>query len=323
MRTLTKTMKAMIITNFSGTDVFRSQEVEKLIPKGKELLVKVYATSVNPVDYKIRKGMFGDMFKLPTILGFDVSGIVEEIGDKVTDFKIGDEVFYMPRINGTPGAYAEYHLADEKIVAKKPKNLSHHEAAAIPLACGTAWDALINRAKIKLGETVLIHAGAGGVGSFAIQLAKLCGAYVFTTCSNYNLDLVKQLGADCVIDYKKEDFVEVINSKTNGLGIDLVFDTVGGEVLTKSIEVLKPFGRIASIVRVGANLEKAYLKNVDLHFVFVQSNRNKLDEIRNLVERKQLKPTIDSVLSLNEVKKAHEKLEKGGIKGKIVIDMKI
>ncbi len=321
MQTLTKTMKAMIITNFGDSNVFKESEMPKPEPKGKEILVKVFATSANPVDYKIRKGFFGEMFKLPVILGFDVSGVVEAVGEKVTDFKIGDEVYYMPRINGTPGAYAEYHLAEEEIISKKPKNMSHEEAASFPLACGTAWDALIDRTKVKLGETVLIHAGAGGVGVYAIQLAKLCGAYVYTTCSSKNHDLVKKLGADKIIDYKKEDFVEVIMKDTNNKGVDVIFDTVGGETLTKSIDAAKPFSRIASIVRVGASLEKAYLKNISLHFVFVQSNRQKLDTIRDLIERGQLRPVIDSVLPLSEAAAAHQKLEKGGVRGKIVLKM--
>ena len=319
MQTLTNTMKAMTITSYGGTEVFKSSEMPKPMPKGRELLVKVHATSVNPVDYKIRKGMFGSMFLLPAILGFDVSGVVEDVGEKVVDFKIGDEVYYMPRINGTYGAYAEHHLTEEEIVSKKPKNISHEEAASFPLTCGTAWDALIERTKIKIGETVLIHAGAGGVGSYAIQLAKLCGAYIFSTTSSKNINFVKSLGADCVIDYKKEDFVEAVKRKTNGEGVDVVFDTVGGETLTKSIDAAKPFARIASIVRVGANLEKAYLKNISLHFVFVQSNRHKLDIMCDLIERGQLKPVIDSVMSLSDVVKAHERIETGGVRGKIVL----
>ena len=319
MQTLKKTMKAMTITNFGGAEVFKESELEKPTPSGKELLVKVHATSVNPVDYKIRKGFFGPLFKLPAILGFDVSGVVEDIGEKVTDFKIGDEVYYMQRINGTHGAYAEYHLVEESIVAKKPKKISHEEAASFPLACGTAWDALIERAEVKIGETILIHAGAGGVGSYAIQLAKLCGAYVLTTCSNKNHDLVKKLGADVIIDYKKEDFVEAIKRETNGEGVDVIFDTIGGDILTKSIDAAKPFARIASIVRVEANLEKAYLKNIALHFVFVQSNRRKLDVMKNLIERNQLKPVIDSVMPLSDVVKAHQKIEAGGVRGKIVL----
>lgn len=312
-------MKAIAISNYGEADVLKFQEIQKPKPTGKELLIKVCATSVNPVDCKIRKGLIQTGVNFPQILGFDVSGVVEELGNLVTDFKVGDEVFYLPRIIGWQGAYAEYHLVEEAIVAKKPSNLSHTEAASIPLVGCTSWDALIERAQIKLGETVLIHAGAGGVGSFAIQLAKACGCYVFTTCSSKNHDLVKKLGADRTIDYKNEDFVKVIMSETNNSGVDVVFDTVGGETLTKSIEVARYFGRIASIIRVPANLEQAFFRNITIHPVFVQSGRHKLDEIRKLLERGEVKPVIDSVVELNNIPKAHEKIEKGSVRGKIVI----
>ena len=319
MRTLTKTMKAITISNYGDTEVLKLEEVSKPKPNGREILIKVYATSINPVDYKIRSGGIQRGVDFPQILGFDVSGVVEEIGNLVTDLKVGDEVFYLPRIIGWQGAYSEYHLVEESIVAKKPLNLSHPEAASIPLVGCTSWDALIERAQIKLGETVLIHAGAGGVGSFAIQLAKACGCYVFSTCSNKNLDFVKNLGADRVIDYKNEDFVKIIMNETNNIGVDVVFDTIGGETLTKNIEATRHFGRISTIVRAPANLDKASFKNITIHHVFVQSGRHKLDEIRKLIEREQIKPVIDSIIELKDIPKAHEKIEKGGVRGKIVV----
>jgi len=315
-------MKAVTISNYGEPDVLKLTEVEKPRPSGKELLVKVYATSINPVDYKIRKGGIERGVAFPQILGFDVSGVIEEIGNLVTNFKPGDEVFYLPRIIGWQGAYSEYHLVEESIVAKKPLNISHIEAAGIPLVGCTSWDALIERTKIKLAETVLIHAGAGCVGSLAIQLAKACGCYVFSTCSNKNLDFVKKLGADRVINYKEEDFVKVILNETSNTGVDVVFDTVGSDTLTNSIEATKPFGRIASIVRVPANLEKAFFKNITIHPVFVQSGRHKLDEIRKLIERGQIKPIIDSVIELKDIPRAHERIEKGGVKGKIIVKIK-
>ena len=180
---------------------------------------------------------------------------------------------------------------------------------------------MVDRIKIKKGESILIHAGAGGVGSFAIQLAKFYGAFVFTTCSSVNHDLVKKLGADIIIDYKKEDFVKVIENKTNKEGIDIVFDTVGEAILTKSLDVVKPLGRVATIVRVPTDLSKAFLKNIDIHPVFVQSGRKKLDSIRELLEKGLVKSVIDSVMLLKDIKKAHEKIEKGGIRGKIVINV--
>ena len=321
MVTTVATMKSMVITSYGEVDVFQEKEMPLSKPKGRELLVKVYATSVNPVDYKIRKGLIDTGVKPPQILGFDVSGVVHDVGEKVTNFNVGDEVYYLSRIFGWQGAYAEYHLVEEEIVSRKPSNLSHKEAAAIPLVACTVWDALIARAKIKIGESILIHAGAGGVGSIAIQFAKLSGLFVFTTCSANNTDFVKSLGADRVIDYKKEDFVSVIKKGTNSEGVDIVFDTVGGESLTKSLDVVKPLGRIASILRVPSNLDKAFVKNIDIHPVFVQSGRFKLDNIRELLERKNIKPVIDSVMPLSQVAKAHEKLEKGGVRGKIVLEV--
>jgi len=314
-------MKAIVINSYGDTNVFCETELPTPHPKANELLVQVHATSVNPVDYKIRKGFINTGVGFPQILGFDVSGVVEEVGKSVKDFKTGDEVYYLPQIMGSQGSYAEYHLVEENIVSKKPKNLSHIEAASIPLVGSTSWDALVDRIKIKKGESILIHAGAGGVGSFAIQLAKFYGAFVWTTCSSANHDLVKKLGADVIIDYKKEDFVKVIENKTNKEGIDIVFDTVGEAILTKSLDVVKPLGRVATIVRVPTDLSKAFLKNIDIHPVFVQSGRKKLDSIRELLEKGLVKSVIDSVMLLKDIKKAHEKIEKGGIRGKIVINV--
>lgn len=321
MITMVDTMQAMVITAYGGVDVFKLQGMPKPKPKEKELLVKVFATSVNPIDYKIRGGLRATGLKLPQILGFDVSGVIEEIGDKVTEFKVGDEVYYLPRIIGWQGSYAEYHLVEEEIVSRKPANLSHSETAGIPLVASTSWDALIGRLKIKLGETVLIHAGAGGVGSIAIQLAKLCGTFVFATCSTKNIDFVKKLGADFVIDYRKQNFVDVIFNETKNEGVDVVFDTVGGENLTKSLEATKRFGRVATILPITSSVEMAFFKNISIHPVFVQSGRYKLDIIRDLLEWGKLKPVIDSVVTLSEIPKAHEKLEAGGVRGKIVVEI--
>lgn len=317
-----KTMKAMVINSYGDTNVFEYKEMPVPKPKGRELLVQVFSTSVNPVDIKIRKGLVQTGLKPPQILGFDVSGVVVETGEKVVDFKIGDEVYYLPRIIGSQGAYAEYHLVEEEIVARKPSNLSHLEAAAVPLVASTAWDSLVERCKIKLGESILIHAGAGGVGSIAIQLSKLLGLFVIATCRSANFDFVKNLGADILIDYRSQDFVQAVMKETKGEGVDVVFDTIGGENLTKSFDVLRPYGRIASIVRVDANIQPAFAKNISIHPVFVQSGRQKLDIIRDLLERKRLKPVIDSAIQLKDVPKAHEKLEKGGVKGKIVVDLR-
>lgn len=313
-------MKAMIIKAFGGSDVFEPQDMPKPQPGANQVLVKVHATSINPVDFKIRQAGSWAGVKPPAIIGYDVSGVIEAVGEEVKDFKVGDEVFYTPEIFGGPaGSYAEYHVANEAIVAHKPINLSHIEAASIPLAGGTAWDALITRANLQVGESVLIH-GSGGVGSLAVQIAKAAGARVLVTCSSRMVDLVKELGADCAIDYKSQDFVEVVQ-QTQEMGVDVVFDTVGGSTLAQSIAVTKPQGRMVSIVNTTGDLFAAHPKNITLHFLFLERARYKLDSLRTLIERGKLKPVIDSVMPLSDVAQAHDRIEQGGLQGKIVLEV--
>lgn len=314
-------MRATVITDFGSPEVFQERDVPKPEPAPSQVLVKVHAASVNPVDYKIRQAGSWAGIEPPAVIGYDVSGVVEAVGEDVREFRVGDEVYYTPEIFEGQGSYAEYHVADEVIVAPKPANLSHVEAASIPLAGGTAWDALITRGLLQVGETVLIH-GAGGVGSFAIQIARAAGARVLATCSDYMLDQAGQLGAGRAVNYKSEDFVEVVQQETNGLGVDLVFDTVGGDVLSKSIEVTKPFGRMTGIVStMSGSMAAAFRKNITLYFLFLERARYKLDHLRTLSERGQLEPLIDSVLPLSEVAEAHRRLEGGGVKGKLVLQV--
>ncbi len=312
-------MKAMVITAFGGPEVFKEQDVSKPKPGENDVLVKVYATSVNPVDYKIRKAGSWAGVKPPAIIGYDVSGVIEAIGSRVKDFKVGDEVYYTPEISGAQGSYAEYHAAHEAIVARKPSNLNHREVASIPLAGCTAFEALVDVADIKSGESVLIQAGAGGVGSLAIQIAKALGLFVFATCGSNNKELVKQLGADRVIDYRAEDFVDVILKETAQKGVDVVFDTAGGETLLKSVDAVKHSGRIVSIVSSNINLDAAKNKNVTVNYLFMKRERSKLDALRALIEKGRVKPVIDSVMPLKDVALAQQRLEKGGVRGKIVL----
>jgi NADPH2:quinone reductase len=315
-------MRAMIIKDFGGPEVFEQREVSKPVPKPKQVLVKVLATSVNPLDYQTRRGDYKAFVQLPAIIGSDVSGIVEAVGEAVTGFEVGDEVYYTPQIFGGDGSYAEYHVADESIVAHKPASISHLEAASLSLTGGTAWEALVMRGKLQVGESILVHAGAGGVGSIAIQLAKAIGAYVFTTCSKQNTDFVRSLGADYTIDYKSEDYVEVVNRETGNKGVDFVFDTIGGDIIEKSPLVMSEFGRLTTIVDIAQPqlLLAHWEKNTTIHFIFTQQNRAKLDALRLLIERGQVKPLIDSVMPLSEVAKAHERVERGGVRGKVVLD---
>lgn len=315
-------MRAMVITGFGGTEVFAERDVEKPTPGRNEVLVKVYATSVNPADCGVRQGMFGRRIELPAILGYDVSGAIEAVGEDVKDFQVGDEVYYAIGLMDGNGANAEYHVAHESIVAKKPVNICHQAAAAVPVAGGTAWAALIDRAKLGVGETVLIHGGAGGVGSFAIQIAKAAGAYVYTTCGRYDSEIVKILGADRVIDYRNEDFVDVVMKETSG-GVDVTLSTVSGEVLAKSLPVTKADGRAVTVTGVQGDLNLAIAKNTTIHFVHLEHPRPKLEALKTLIERGQIEPLVGLTLPLEQVAEAHKKLEQGGegVRGKIVLEV--
>lgn len=314
-------MKAVVLTTFGGAENLKIQTVPKPIPKANQVLVQVCATSINPIDYQTRRGDYKDLIQLPAIIGADVSGVIEAIGEAVTEFKVGDEVYYSPQVFGEFGSYAQYHVADAAIVAFKPANLSHIEAACFPVAGGTVWDCLVTRGNLQVGDSVLIHAGAGGIGSLAIQLAKAMGAYVFTTCSSKNHDLVEKLGADRVIDYKNEDYVEVIRRETGDLGVDLMLDTIGGETIQRSLKIIRSFGRLVSIVDIATpqSLFEAWGKNLTIHFVFAPQYRAKLDALTKLIERTQLRPVIDSIFPWHQVVQAHQRLEQGGTRGKVVL----
>jgi NADPH2:quinone reductase len=316
-------MKAMLLKSFGGPDSFELSEVPKPVPQAGQVLVRVHATSINPLDYQVRRGDYSDLVQLPAITGHDVSGVVEAVGSGVTAFAPGDDVWYTPQIFDGPGSYAEYHVAAESIIAKKPAALSHLEAASLSLVGGTVWEALIVRAALRVGESILIHGGAGGVGHVAIQLAKALGARVFTTVREANAEFVRGLGADVIIDYEKEDYVEAVIRETGGEGVDVVFDTIGGNTLSRSPDVLAQLGRVVSIVDTAQaqNVIQAWGKNASYHFVFTRQNRGKLDELSALVARGQLRPHVGAVYSLADIGLAHARLESpnNGIQGKIAI----
>lgn len=312
-------MRAIVITDFGGPEVFRERNVPEPVPGPTQVLVNVHATSVNPVDYKIRQSGSWAGVSPPAIIGYDVSGVVGEVGAAVEEFEVGDEVFYTPEIFIGQGSYAEYHVADASIVAPKPPSLSHPEAASLPLAGGIAWDALVVAGGLQVGETVLIH-GVGGVGSLAVQIARASGARVIAVCSSYMVEAAQELGADVAIDYTSEDLVAVIDEVLEG-GVDLVLDTVGGDVLDRSIEVTKDFGMLVGIVSTAVDLRKAGAKNLLIQKMFLQRARYKLLALRALVERGQLRPVVDDVMPLDQVAEAHRRLEEGGVKGKIVLQV--
>ena len=316
-------MKAMRLKSFGGADAFELCEVPKPAPQTGQVLVRVHATSINPLDYQVRRGDYADLVPLPAITGHDVSGVVEAIGPGVTNFAPGDEVWYTPQIFDGPGSYAEYHVAAESIIGKKPPTLSHLEAASLSLVGGTAWEALTVRAALRVGESILIHGGAGGVGHIAIQLAKAIGARVFTTVREANIEFVKSQGADVIIDYEKEDYVDAIMRETDGRGVNVVFDTIGGNTLSRSPDALAQLGRVVSIVDIAQpqNLVQAWGKNASYHFVFTRQNRGKLDELSSLVAQGQLRPHVGAVYALADIGLAHARLESrnNGIQGKIAI----
>jgi NADPH:quinone reductase len=311
----------MVIPEFGSLDLFEEREVEKPQPGPGEVLVRVLAAGTNPVDTKLRASGDARGLQAPIVLGADISGVVEELGAGVADLAPGDEVYYTPEVSGpgSNGSYAEYHVAKAEIVAKKPASLSHEEAAAVPLAGGTAYEAIVRRLAVRVGETVLIHGGAGGVGSFAVQIAKASGARVLASAGTRNQDTLQELGVDVAIDYTSEDVFEVALDDTVGVGVDAVFDTVGGDLIAESIQATRVFGRHASIISLQGDFTSGYRLNQTFHGVFLLRERARLDEMTRLIEHGQMRPLVDEVLPLNQVAEAHERLESGHGRGKIVL----
>lgn len=312
-------MKASIIRSFGGPENIELAEMPKPVPGPKQVLIRVVAASVNPVDYKIRQNGSWAGVPMPAILGYDAAGVVEAVGAQASRFKPGDEVFYSARIFGRQGTCAEYHVEDEEIIALKPDALTFEEAAAVPLAAITAYDTVISFFQTKPGDTVLVQAGAGGVGHFAVQLAKAAGARVLATGRASNAELIKSLGAHHVIDYQKTVFEDEALRLTDGRGVDFAFDTVGGNTVSRSIKAVRAYGKLASVVSVEGSLAGMQPKNLTLYFGFMERTEAKIQAMSTLIARGQIKPLIDSVFPLDGVADAHRKLEAGGIKGKVVI----
>lgn len=314
-------MRAMVTPEFGPPDIFEERDVPKPEPGPGEVLVRVVAAGTNPVDAKLRAGDIPGAVEPPAVLGADVSGVVEEVGAGVADFSPGDEVYYTPELfgPGSNGAYAEYSVAAAGIVAKKPASLSHEEAAAVPLAGGTAYEALVRRLAVQVGETVLIHGGAGGVGSFAVQIARAAGARVLATAGPDNQETLRDLGADPAIDYTDGNVARAALEATAGEGVDVVFDCVGGATVVDSIPATRPFGRLATILGAQGDLTPLYVNNQTLHGVFLTRERARLDALTQLIERGQVKPLVEEVLDLSRVGEAHEHLDSGHGRGKLVL----
>ncbi|HEX4723923.1 MAG TPA: zinc-binding dehydrogenase [Pseudonocardiaceae bacterium] len=311
--------RAVLIERFGGPEVLDVREVEKPTPGPGEILVRVLASGTNPVEAKIRQGAAMPDLPLPAVLGGDVSGVVEELGAGVSDFVVGDEVFYTPE-PGLAGSYADYNVVAAAIVAPKPRALSHVEAAAVPLAGGTAWEAIVRRLAVRPGETVLVHAGAGGVGSFAVQFAVAAGAEVLATAGPDSQDVLRELGA-VPIDYENDDPVQIALAHTGGAGVDAVLDLVGGENLVRSCAATRPFGRLATVLAPAGELTALYQRNQQLHGIMLTRERRRLVELSPLFERGRVRPLIAEVLPLEQVRQAHERLDSGHGKGKTVLDL--
>jgi NADPH:quinone reductase-like Zn-dependent oxidoreductase len=333
-------MKAFILDRYGSADRVRAGEMPDPEPREDEVLVETHAAGVNLLDSKIRNGEFKLIlpYRLPLILGHDVAGVVVRVGSRVRRFKPGDEV-HARLADGRIGAFAEFTAIKEDEVAIKPKALTMEEAASIPLVGLTAWQALIERAKLKRGQKVLIHAGSGGVGTFAIQLAKHVGATVATTTSTANVDLVRSLGADIVIDYRKEDFADVLRDYDVALnGLDKV-------TLEKSLRVLKPGGQLISISgppdaafarSIGASwvlrmimaalsygiTAKARRRQASYSFLFMRANGGQLTEISSLIDEGVIRPVVDRVYPFASTKEAMAYVEAGRARGKVVVSLR-
>jgi NADPH:quinone reductase-like Zn-dependent oxidoreductase len=330
-------MKAFFIRAYGNADQLVAGDLPEPVMHDDDVLVRIHAAGVNPVDSKIRSGEFKLMlpYRMPLVLGSDLAGVVERVGAKVSRFKAGDEV-YARAETGRNGSFAELIAVKETALARKPAKLTMEQAASIPLVALTAWQTLVDKGQLKQGQKVLIHAGSGGVGTIAIQLAKHIGATVATTASAANTAMLKDLGADIVIDYKTEDF------STRLSGYDLVLDTQGGDTLRKSLSVLKPGGKLIGIAgppdpafarELGANgflrlvmwllsyrIRRAATRTGSRYaFHFMTANGQQLGEITGLIEAGKIVPVIDRVFPFEQTRQALDYVDSGRVKGKVVI----
>lgn len=308
--------RAVVINEYGGKEKLAEAKVSLPELGADQVLVKVAATSINPIDWKLREGYLKQMFpwSFPIILGWDVAGEIVEVGQKVKDYHVGDRIFARPETTRF-GTYADYTIVDSNLLAPVPESIAFTEAAAVPLAGLTALQALFDHGSLKAGEKVLIHAGAGGVGTYAIQLAKNAGAYVITTASPRNHELVKKLGADEVIDYHTTDFEEVLTD------IDLVFDTMGGEIQKKSFSVLKEHGGLISVLSI-EDETLAATKQIEAKAIWLRTNGEQLSELAKLMADGKLVSVIGETFPLTRqgVYDAHALSETHHAVGKIVLD---
>lgn len=304
-------MRAMVVSEWGGPETLVEREIDRPEPGLNEILVRVHAAGVNPVDSKTRaSGALISWGEVP-IVGWDVSGTVEAVGPGVTLYAPGDEVYGMPSFPRQAGGYAEYVVGPARHFARKPASLDHVQAAALPLAALTAWQALVDTAAVAPGHRVLIHAAAGGVGHLAVQIAKARGAYVIGTASEAKHGMLRELGADELIDYRSADFTEAVSD------VDIVIDALGGENGERSLKVLKPGGHLVTLP--SPDDVPADAEGFRTGWTLVEPDFRGLVEIAALVEEGRLRPVVDTVLPLSEAAKAHEIVDRGRTTGKIVL----
>lgn len=311
----TPTMKAVRVHSYGGSEVLTYEDIERPTPGAGEILVRNYATSINPVDLSIRAGYLDGVmqYSMPLTPGWDVAGTIEALGSGVSGFEVGEGVYGMIPMRG--GTYAEYVVTRPAEIARKPASADWNSTAATPVVALTAWQVLFDVAQLTSGQKVLIHGAAGGVGSFAVQLARHAGAYVIGTASVRNHDLVRQLGANEVIDYKATAFEQVVQ------GVDVVVDTVGGETRERSWQVLKQGGILVTIIPQPLSAEQAAAHGVRAELVRVQPNPTQLTQIAQLIEAGKVNPVVEKVLPLSEARQAHDLTESGHGPGKVVLQI--
>ncbi|MBV7545579.1 NADP-dependent oxidoreductase [Pseudomonas sp. PDM26] len=333
-------MKAFIIDRYGKKAALRATEIPEPELGKDDVLVQIHAAGVNPLDLKIRDGEFKMIlpYRMPLVLGNDLAGVVVRVGSGVQQFKAGDEVYARPDDNRI-GAFAEFIAIDQRSLAIKPKDLTMEEAASIPLVGLTAWQALVEKANLKKGQKVLIHAGSGGVGTLAIQLAKHLGATVATTTSTANVEWVKRLGADIVIDYRKDDFEKILHD------YDVVLNSLGTETLEKSLRILKPGGKLISIsgppdvdfaksaglsgfLKLVMRLlsygirKKAKRRGVSYSFLYMRASGEQLRKITALIDSRVIRPVVDRVFPFESTPEALAYVETGRAKGKVIVKVK-
>ena len=306
-------MKAIRVHQFGGPEVLKYEDAPRPVPAADEVLIKVYASGMNPVDWKMRAGLAESLFpiQLPFIPGWDVSGEIEEVGSDILTFKKGDEVYGRPDVT-RDGTYAEYVAVKANQINFKPKSINHDKASAVPLAGLTGWQGLFDYGHLEEGQKVLIHAAAGGVGSFAVQLAKWKGAYVIGTSSEENIDFLFDLGADEALDYKTVKFEDRLKD------VDLVFDLIGGDTQQRSLKIIKKGGRLITIVQPKYQ-EEAKANDIHMEVFMTQSLPEELEQLGNLIDSGKIKPVVTRTFPLKDAAEAQKEIEKGHTRGKMVL----